>query len=111
MGQVWPRTGSQRGRAAAWDGGLLHGMEPGMEEGADGQEGAGLGQAFKGSRPPCLHAFMILPRPPRPPVSPPWFLPLKPEEQLVQVEETGAVDADVGVVFTVAVTKGGQSLV
>lgn len=35
----------------------------------------------------------------------------QPEEQLVQVEETGAVDADVGVVFTVAVTKGGQSLV
>lgn len=37
--------------------------------------------------------------------------PLQPEEELVQDEESGAVDADVGVVFTAAVTKGGKSLV
>ncbi|KAL4459170.1 hypothetical protein ABPG75_014035 [Micractinium tetrahymenae] len=35
----------------------------------------------------------------------------QPEEELVQDEESGAVDADVGVVFTAAVTKGGRSLV
>ncbi|KAL4427157.1 hypothetical protein ABPG77_001161 [Micractinium sp. CCAP 211/92] len=35
----------------------------------------------------------------------------QPEEELVQDEESGAVDADVGVVFTAAVTKGGKSLV
>ncbi len=44
---------------------------------------------------PCLHASR----------------PLQPEEELVQDEESGAVDADVGVVFTAAVTKGGKSLV
>ena len=35
---------------------------------------------------------------------------LQPEEELVE-DENGALDADVGAVFTVTITKGGKSLV
>lgn len=37
-------------------------------------------------------------------------LPAQPEEELVE-DQSGALDADVGAVFTASVTKGDQSLV
>lgn len=78
---------------------------------ADRQQG-GLRRARAAGGPACIQPFASSLQMSHMPFILHFFGPpfLQPEEELVE-DESGAIDADVGALFTATVTKGGRSLV